>query len=93
MAPARCSVSKLLHHALRSIRAPLHENLGRRMAGVLSRIWNSERPLVFVQVVITKTLRIRRAKDIRAQIIRIMYLWERGLPASLVGDSEAKGDA
>ena len=58
---------------------------------VLGRSWNSERPLVFAHVVLTKTLGIRRAQEIRARITRWMDLWERGLHAGMVGYSEAKG--
>ena len=59
---------------------------------VLSRSWNTDIPLVFSHVVLTKTLGVRRAKDIRARITRRMYLWKKGLHAGLVGDAEAEGD-
>ena len=52
--------------------------------------WNSERPLVFAHVVLTKTLGIRRAREIRARITRRIDLWERGQHAGLVGYAEAK---
>ena len=61
--------------------------------GVLIRSWNSKRPLVFVHVVLKKTLGVRREKEIRATITRRVDLWEKGLYAGLVGDSEAEGDA
>ena len=38
--------------------------------GVISQSWNSKRPLVFAHVVLTKTLVIRRAREIRDRIIR-----------------------
>ena len=57
--------------------------------GVIKRSWNSERPLVFSHIVLTKTLGVRRAREIRAQITRRMDLWERGLYAFLVGDDKA----
>ena len=60
---------------------------------VLNRSWNSERPLVFSHIVLTKTLGFRRAKDIRAMITRQMDLWERSLHAGLVGDTEVEGAA
>ena len=60
---------------------------------VLNRSWNSERPLVFAHVVLTKTLGIYRAQEIRARITRRMDLWERGQHADLVGDAEAEGAA
>ena len=55
--------------------------------------WNSERPLVFDHIVLTKTMGVRRANEIRAQITRRMDLWERGLHAGLIGDTETKGAA
>ena len=61
--------------------------------GVISRSWNSERPLVFTHVVLTKTLGVRRAQEIRARITRCMDLWERGQHAGLVRDAEAEGAA
>ena len=57
----------------------------------LGRSWNSERTLVFSHVVLTKTLGIRRACDIRGRITRRMDLWERCLQAGFVGDSEVEG--
>ena len=42
---------------------------------------------------LTKTLGIRRAREIRARITRRMDLWERRQHAGLVGDSEAEGAA
>ena len=55
--------------------------------------WNSEIPLVFAHIILTKKLGVRRAKEIRTQITRQMELWERGLHSGLVGDSEAEGAA
>ena len=77
------------------------EAVGRRFTailaaawrGVISRSWNSERPLVFAHVVLTKTLGVRWAREIQAMITRRMYLWERGQHSGLVGDAEAEGDA
>ena len=42
---------------------------------------------------LTKTLGILRAREIRARITRRMDLWERGHHAGLVGDAEAEGAA
>ena len=50
-------------------------------------------PLVFAHVVLTKTLGVRRAQEIRARITRRMDLWERGQHVGLVGDAEAEGAA
>ena len=66
--------------------------LAAEWRGVLVRSWNSERPLVFAHVVLTKTLGVRRAQEIRARITRRMNLWERGQDSGLVGDAEAEGD-
>ena len=53
--------------------------------GVLSWSWNSERPLVFAHVVLTKTMGVRQAREIRARITRRMDHWERGQHDGLVG--------
>ena len=57
--------------------------------GVLNRSWNSERPLVFANIVLTKTLGVCRARDIRAWKTQWMDLWERVLHAGLVGYAKA----
>ena len=44
------------------------------MAGVLAQIWNYERPLVFVHIVLTKTLGVCRAEEIQSRIKRHMDL-------------------
>ena len=67
--------------------------LAAEWRGVLGRSWNSKRPLVFPYVFLTKTLGVRRAREIRARITRRMDLWERGQHAGLVGDAEAEGAA
>ena len=61
--------------------------------GGFGRSWNSEIPLFFVHVVLTKMLVIRREKEIRARITRRMDLWERGIHAGLVRYTEAEGGA
>ena len=60
---------------------------------MLRRSWNYKRPLVFAHIVLTKTLGVRRAREIRARITRQMNLWERGLHTGLVGDDKAEGAA
>ena len=67
--------------------------LAAEWRGVISRSWNSERPLVSAHVVLTKTLGVRQAREIRARITRRMDLWERGQHAGLVGDAEPEGAA
>ena len=61
--------------------------------GVLSQIWNSERPLVFSHIVLTKMLGFRRSWEIQARITRRIDLWERFQHAGLVGDADAEGAA
>ena len=48
--------------------------LATEWRGSLGRICNSEMPLVFVYVVLTKTLGVYRFKEIRAHITRWMEL-------------------
>ena len=75
--------------------------VGRRFAdilvvewqGVINRSWNSKRSLIFAHVVLIKTLGIRRSQEIWERITRRMDLWDRGIHASLVGDSEVEGAA
>ena len=67
--------------------------LAAEWRGVLNRSWNSERPLVFARVILTKKLGVCRARDIRVRITRRMDLWERGQHTGLVGDAEAEGAA
>ena len=93
LAPARCAISELVCRARWSGGAPLHGDVDGGMAGVLNRSWNSEKPLVFAHVVLTKTLGIRWAREIRSRITRRMDLWERGQYAGLVRDAEAEGAA
>ena len=67
--------------------------LAAEWRGVLSRICNSEIPIVFAHVVLTKTLGICRAREIWARIMRRMDLCERGHHTGLVGNAEAEGAA
>ena len=60
--------------------------------GVLDRSWNSERPLIFAHVVLTKTLGVYRSREIRQRIIRSMDLWKRVFHAGMVGYAEVEGD-
>ena len=55
--------------------------------------WNSKRPLTLAHVILTKTLGVRSANDIRDRITKRMDLWERGIHAGLVGDAEVEGSA
>ena len=50
-------------------------------------------PLVFSHVALMKTLGVCRAKEIRVRITRRKDLWERGIHADLVGDSDAEWGA
>ena len=58
--------------------------------GIISLSWNSERPLVFAHVVLTKTLGVHRSWEIWARITKRMELGERGQHAGLVGDADAE---
>ena len=61
--------------------------------GVIVQSWNSERPLFFAHVFLTKTLGVRRAQEIRARITSPMDLEERGLHVGQLRDAKAKGAA
>ena len=69
------------------------DKVGRRFTAVLAvERWgvidwklNSERPLIFTHVVLTRTLGSRKARDIRSRIDHQLVLWERGIHAGLVG--------
>ena len=50
-------------------------------------------PFSFAHIILTKTLGVRRTKEIRARINRRMDLLERGIHAGLVGGSKAEGAA
>ena len=65
--------------------------LAEERRGVLSRIWNSKRPLLFAHLVLGKTLGVRQAREIRVRTTRCTDLCERGQHAGLVGDAEAEG--
>ena len=58
---------------------------------MIARSWNSKIQLVFTHVVLTKTLGVRRAREIRARINRCVDLWDRGQHAGLVGGAGAEG--
>ena len=67
------------------------EILAKEWQGVFNRSWNSDILLVFDHVILTKTLGIRRAREIRIRISRRIKIWERGLHAGLSRDAEAEG--
>ena len=58
---------------------------------VLGRSWNSKRPLVFAQIILTNTLGVCRAREIRSRLMRQMDLWERGIHMGLGGGTKAEG--
>ena len=60
---------------------------------VLVPKWNSEQPLVFTHVVLTRILGSRKAREIRARIKRQLHIWDRGMYAGLVGDVLEEGRA
>ena len=53
--------------------------------GVLDWKWNSERPLVFTHVVLTRTLGACKARDIQARINCHLDLLIRGIHTGLIG--------
>ena len=73
-------------------------NVGRRFVntlakefdGVRARTWNSERPLVFVAVVLQTTPGVKRSRDIRRRLGHRMDLWYQGKFTALVDDTETE---
>ena len=63
------------------------------MKGVIDKRWNSEQPLIFTHVVLTKTLGAHKAREIWSRIDRYLDLWERSIHTGLVGDALAEGRA
>ena len=64
--------------------------LASEFDGVLDRRWNSERPLVFIAVVLQKTPTCRRARDVRTRLSLRMDHWERNRIGALVDDTIAE---
>ena len=60
------------------------------MAGVRKRLWNSERPLVFLMVVLQRTETVPGAGAIRRRLLRRLDMWERGWIVALVDDTEVE---
>ena len=58
--------------------------------GVRERLWNSERPLVYVATILQTTPGVRRAKDIRSRLTQRMDLWDQGNYKALVDDTEGE---
>ena len=67
------------------------KTLAAEWQDIIDTSWNSERPLLFTHDIFTKMLGICMAREIRAQIIKRIDLWDRGLHAGLVEDSEEEG--
>ena len=67
--------------------------LAAEWRGLLDRKWNSERPLIFAHVVLTKTLGTHKTREIQASIDRRLDLRERGIHSGLVGDALVEGRA
>ena len=63
------------------------------MAGCTQEDLELQEAPSILHIFLTKTLGVHRAKEIRARITRQIDLWERGLHAGLVRDSEAEGAA
>jgi hypothetical protein len=64
--------------------------LTHEFAQVRERNSNSERPLVFVAVVLQTSPGVRRAQDIRQRMKSRMNLWEQDQIAALVDNTEAE---
>lgn len=64
--------------------------LAREFQGIISRTWNSERPLVFASVILQTTPGVKRARDIRKRLTHRMDLWDQGKFTALVDDTEAE---
>jgi hypothetical protein len=64
--------------------------LAKEFRGVKTRDWNSERPLVFVSVVLQTTPGVKRARDIRKRLTHRMDLWDQGKFSALVEDTETE---
>ena len=65
-------------------------SLATEFQGVEDRLWNSEKALVFVSVVLQTTPHVRKAKDIRRRLEQRMDLWDKGHFEALVDDMEAE---
>ena len=65
--------------------------LAAEWRGVLNDKWNSDKPIVFSYVVLTRTLGDCKAREIRARIDRQLNFWERGIHAGLVGNALVEG--
>ena len=64
--------------------------LAKEFRGVQARTWNSERPLVFVAVVLQTTPGVKRARDIRKRLTHRMDLWDEGKFIALIDDTETE---
>ena len=67
--------------------------LATKWREVLEQKWNSERPLLFAHVVLTKTLGSQKAREIWARIDCQFDLWERVIHAGLEGDAFEEGSS
>jgi hypothetical protein len=64
--------------------------LAEEFQGVRAQTWNSERPLVFVAVVLQTMPGVKRARDIRRRLMHWMDLWYKGKLTALVDDTETE---
>jgi hypothetical protein len=64
--------------------------LASEFRGVRARRWNSERPLVFVAVILQTTPGVKKARDIRKRIKNRIDLWYKGAFTALVDDTETE---
>ena len=61
--------------------------LTTELAGARLRLWNSERPLVFVMVVLVKANAKLRFREVRDRLAQRMKWWQEGEFAALVQDA------
>ena len=59
----------------------------KELRGVRERKWNSERPLVFLAVVLRRRPGCTRSRDIKRRVEHRLALWEQGKFDALVQDA------
>ena len=93
LAPACCSVSELVRHALRCSGEPFHGNLGRGMAGGSQKELELRETPCLCPRRSYEDVGVHRAQEIRDRITWHMDLLERGLHVGLVGGANEDGAA
>ena len=65
--------------------------LAEEWQGLFNLKWNYKIPLVFIKMVLTRTLRANKDREIQARIDHHLYLWERGIHAGLAENALTEG--